>query len=142
MYQGTCAPPWCNEVECLASLRFDACAVKQKSRSVAHLQPAQPFEVVSWAIRMTETYFVLSSIRSAGAKVFDVYRNEKRDFLVLSTGCAIPADCSQFSKSAKRSSQPFNDRAITFAACAVERQLLSMVEPIHPKGTPGDPDDR
>nr|WP_092234272.1 hypothetical protein [Bradyrhizobium sp. Gha] len=27
--------------------------------------------------------------------MFDVYRNEKRDFLVLSTGSAIPAVCSQ-----------------------------------------------
>ncbi|MGY3477380.1 MULTISPECIES: hypothetical protein [Bradyrhizobium] len=27
--------------------------------------------------------------------MFDVYRNEKRDFLVLSTGSAIPVVCSQ-----------------------------------------------
>jgi hypothetical protein len=41
------------KLNAMASLRFNACAVKQKSRSVAHLQPAQPFEVVSWESRMT-----------------------------------------------------------------------------------------
>lgn len=33
---------------------------KQNSRSVAHLQPALRFEVVSWSIRMTETYCVFT----------------------------------------------------------------------------------
>lgn len=39
---------------------------------------------------MMETYFVSTSIGSAGAKCVDVYRNGKRDLLVLSTGSAIP----------------------------------------------------
>ncbi|WP_312017537.1 hypothetical protein [Bradyrhizobium ottawaense] len=36
--------------------------------------------------------------------MFDVYRNERRDFLVLSTGSAIPIVCSQnkWRKSRKR----------------------------------------
>ena len=36
--------------------------------------------------------------------MFDVYRNDKRDFLVLSTGSAIPLVCSQkkWRKSRKR----------------------------------------
>ncbi|WP_247767563.1 hypothetical protein [Bradyrhizobium sp. 172] len=36
--------------------------------------------------------------------MFDVYRNDKRDFLVLSTGTAIPVVCSQnkWRKSRKR----------------------------------------
>lgn len=42
--------------------------VKQKSWSVAHLQPAPLLEVVSSPIRMIETYFVFTSIGSAGAK--------------------------------------------------------------------------
>lgn len=64
--------------------------VKQKWRSVAHLQPTPLLEEVSSAIRMIETYFVSTSIEPAGRKVFDVYRNRKRDLLVLSTGSAIP----------------------------------------------------
>ena len=86
IYQDTCALPW------------------QKSRGVAHLQPAQPFEVVSWAIRMTETYFSFTSIQSGGRKVFDVYRNGKRELLVLSTGAAIPGaySANNWRKSRKR----------------------------------------
>ncbi|WP_347341892.1 hypothetical protein [Bradyrhizobium ottawaense] len=36
--------------------------------------------------------------------MFDVYRNDKRDFLVLSTGAAIPVACSRnkWRKSRKR----------------------------------------
>ncbi|MBR1332826.1 hypothetical protein [Bradyrhizobium ottawaense] len=36
--------------------------------------------------------------------MFDVYRNDKREFLVLSTGAAIPVVCSQnrWRKSRKR----------------------------------------
>lgn len=63
--------------------------------------------------------------------MFDVYRNDKRDLLVLSTGSAIPALSSRhkwrksrrgFAKSATRSSQPSRDKVITSAACALPRR--------------------
>ena len=36
--------------------------------------------------------------------MFDIYRNDKRDVLVLSTGCAVPVICypSKWRKSRKR----------------------------------------
>ncbi|WP_271619318.1 hypothetical protein [Bradyrhizobium sp. CCBAU 51745] len=86
--------------------------------------------------------------------MFDVYRNERRDFLVLSTGCAIPSVCCQnkWRKSRKRVLKVSDE-----IKSAVQRQGYyvrslrgqrvhdlgrAAASTVHPKGAPGDPDDR
>ena len=47
---------------------------------------------------------MFTSYEQRGRKVFDVYRNDKRELLVLTNGSAIPVACSQngWRKSRKR----------------------------------------
>jgi len=54
-----------------------------KAADVADLQPVQPFQVLSSSIETTETYFMSTLYEQRGRKVFDVYRNDKRELLVL-----------------------------------------------------------
>jgi hypothetical protein len=82
------------------------------------------------SIETAETYFMFTSYEQRRRKVFDVYRNDKRELLVLSNGSEIPIVAlgisgaraeEEFSKSVPRSSQPFRDRAIRFATCGSPR---------------------
>jgi hypothetical protein len=61
-----------------------------KVAGAADLQPAQPFEILSSSIETTKHVCCFVQDDQRGRKVFDVYRNDKRDMLVLSTGSAVP----------------------------------------------------
>ena len=101
--------------------------VKQKSRSVAHLQPAQPIDVVGWPNRMTETYFVFYfDIISGGEKClmsiamrsatcsFSVQALPFPFFTLHISGARAG---NEFSGSATK----FRHTAITSAACGLPR---------------------
>ncbi|MGY2930809.1 hypothetical protein ACVWZV_009534 [Bradyrhizobium sp. GM5.1] len=75
-----------------------------KFAGVADLQPAQPFEILSSSIETTKHISFLVQDEQRGRKVFDVYRNDKRDLLVLSTGSGVPVlySAHKWRKSRKR----------------------------------------
>lgn len=56
------------------------------------------------SIETAKAYFMFTSYEQREQRMFDVYRNGKRELLVLSNGTAIPVICSQnkWRKSRKR----------------------------------------
>jgi hypothetical protein len=76
------APGWAM-VRALHQFDLNPKRGEAKAADVADLQPVQPFQVLSSSIETTETYFMSTLYEQRGRKVFDVYRNDKRELLVL-----------------------------------------------------------
>jgi hypothetical protein len=95
-----------------ASVRSRSGTRCSKSRGAADLQPAQPFEILSSSIETTKHVCCFVQDDQRGRKVFDVYRNDKRDMLALPYPCftlhitGATAE-KEFSRSATKLSRPF-----------------------------------